>query len=155
MAGQQLGLHPAPRVQCTQGPPVGWRPPVVSPSSCYIPWHRRYHVLVWDINHLINLLWGHILPTQEMQAGVCSLPEVSGRFFIRVLRVWRGSVNNLWSLKNTIQFASCQLDGLIALCLGRICRMCSEQSSSSWRTTQRRHLYTPFRVSPSPPTCSY
>lgn len=94
-----------------------------------------------DINHPITLLWGHILPIQVSQAGgfltFCQRSVAGLSILVSVvLLTW-----DPWK-KNTIEFPSCRLDGLIALCLGRTCRMCSERNSSSWRTTQRRPLYS-------------
>lgn len=157
-ARAQLGPLLAPRVQCTRGPPMCWRPPVVSPSSCCIPWHRRIicPCCFRDINHLITLPRGHILPIQETQAGgFLTVCRRSVKGFSLDCQGVKWFCYPVIFEKNTIVFASCRLDGLIDVCLGRICRMCSEPNSSSWRTTKRRHLYTPFRVSPSPPTYSY
>lgn len=142
-----VGRTKKPPARAQLGPVWLAGPPVVSPSSCSIPWHRgiicpcRFR----DIHHLITLPPGPILLTREIQAGGSqSLPEVSRTFF---LSVWRCGALPLTcdSWKHTVIFASCRLDGLCDIVPWRDVQgvLWAEQLLLRDRT-ERAVLYTPL-----------
>lgn len=136
-AGAQLGPRLAPRAQCARGPPVCWRPSVVAPSSCCLPWHRRIicPCCFRDINHLIVVPRGPVLPTQEMQAGVFRLlARGQWKILQESVRVWSGS-GNLGSLRkyHPGRFLSVRWPHRFVPWQGA-------RGALSWRTAHRRQL---------------